>query len=91
MIAPGTPLSQSAGRNSPTPRVPEVPTLPAASGAAAGTLHLTQAEEERVAAHVRRVWKGVTGLPEVPSSEQLAALISIALRKARDEIAGRAH
>lgn len=65
--------------------------MPAASGAAAGTLHLTQAEEERVAAHIRRVWKGVTGLTAAPGDEQLAALISIALRKAREQIAGRAH
>lgn len=87
---PGSPLSQSTGRNFPTPRVPEFSsTSPAASGAAAGTLHLATAEEEAVAAYLARVWKGVTGLAEVPPPDMLAALVETTLRKAREQVAGR--
>ncbi len=90
MIAPRPPLSQSTGRNVSPPAVPEYPSLqPAASGAAAGNLHLTQTQEEAVAAYLARVWRGATGLPEVPAPDMLAALVGLTLRKARDVAASR--
>lgn len=90
MIAPRPTFSQSTGRNVSPPAVPEVPSLtPAASGAAAGNLRLTQKQEEAVAAYLARVWRGATGLPEVPAPEMLAALVGLTLRKARDVAASR--
>lgn len=90
MTAPGTTLSQSTGRNGSSPAVPEVPSpMPAASGAAAGNLHLTQEQEEAVAAYLARVWRGATGLSEVPPPEMLSTLVDVTMRKARDVAASR--
>ncbi|TDW65379.1 hypothetical protein EDF57_103563 [Novosphingobium sp. PhB55] len=90
MTAPGTPLSQSTGRKSTPPAFPEVPSLmPAASGAAAGNLHLTPEQEEAVAAYLARVWRGATGLSEVPPPEMLSTLVDVTMRKARDVAASR--
>ena len=90
MTAPAAHFSQSTGRNSMPPAVPEVPSLlPAASGAAAGNLHLTQEQEEAVAAYLARVWRGATGLSEVPAPEMLGALVGVTMRKAREVAASR--
>ena len=90
MTAPAAHFSQSTGRNSMPPAVPEVPSLPpAASGAAAGNLHLTQKQEEAVAAYLARVWRGATGLSEVPPPEMLSTLVDVTMRKARDVAASR--
>ncbi|PNU03956.1 hypothetical protein [Novosphingobium guangzhouense] len=63
--------------------------MPAASGAAAGTLHLTPAEEEAVAAYVERVWQGATGLSEVPPHDMLCTLVGLMMRKVREITASR--
>lgn len=90
MTVPVAPISQSTGRNSKPPAVPGFTSIqPAASGAAAGTLHLSQAQEEAVASYLARVWRGATGLPEVPAPDMLAALVGLTLRKARDVAASR--
>lgn len=90
MIAPRPTFSQSTGRNVSPPAVPEVPSLtPAASGAAAGNLHLTQEQEEAVAAYLARVWRGATGLSEVPAPDMLSTLVDVTMRKAREVAASR--
>ena len=71
------------------PSVPELSSPPAATGAAAGNLHLTPAEQEAVAAYLARIWPGATGLNKVPAPDMLAALVETTLRKAREQIAGR--
>lgn len=92
MTSPAATLSQSTGRNASPPAVPGLPpSSPAASGAAAGTLSLTPDEEEAVAAYLGRIWKGVTGQVATPSHDLRATLVEITLRKAREQIAQRAH
>ncbi|WP_285020274.1 hypothetical protein [Novosphingobium sp. fls2-241-R2A-195] len=92
MIAPCTSLPTAA----PTGRAPNPPVdgrdavnPTRGVGAAAGNLHLTPAEEEAVAAYLGRVWRGATGLTDVPGPEQLFTLVDLTLRKAREAIAER--
>lgn len=89
MTAPRPHLSQSTGRSSMPPATPGIPSTPAATGAAAGNLHLTPAEEEAIAAYLARVWRGATGLAEVPAPEMLGALVGLIMRKAREVAASR--
>ncbi len=90
MTAPVANFSQSTGRKSMPPAFPEAsPPTPAATGAAAGTFHLTPAEEEVIAAYLARVWRGATGLAEVPAPEMLGALVGLTMRKVREVAASR--
>lgn len=88
MIAPGTssPAAAPLGHN-PRLSVGRDADPTRGVGAAAGNLHLTPTQEEDVAAYLARVWRGATGLPDVPGPEQLVALVSLTLRKAREAVA----
>lgn len=88
MTVPGSHLPAAASTGpSPTPRSDRDAVTTRGVGAAAGNLHLTPTQEEDVAAYLARVWRGATGLPEIPGPEQLVALVSLTLRKAREAVA----
>jgi hypothetical protein len=60
------------------------PTLPDPT-----SLHLSADEADAIAADLARVWRGATGLAEVPSPDMLADLVQRVARKARETIAAR--
>ena len=53
------------------------------------SLHLTYEEAERVAAHLQRMWVGMTGQSEAPAVERIADVFQVGLRKAREIVAAR--
>lgn len=52
-------------------------------------MHLTDAETDAVAAELAKVWRGMTGLAEVPSADLLAVLVRRTLRMTRETIVAR--
>lgn len=100
MIVPGSTSSPRA----PTGRFPHPPLAGPHNSHVAGAgvgkrahfmqldppiMHLSDSETDAVAAELAKIWRGMTGLAEVPPLDLLAVLVRRTLRMTRETIADR--